>query len=793
MAGIGFRLHRAIKHGNWFQRTQGLLGSVVVSSGPWLMAILTIAVISSLAKRFPEPKSGEVFRVILNYSYAFSLILFGVVEMVITRFIADALYFKNIEGIGSFFKRVFWRTTAVGLALGLIFFYLLKIPGLSLILCGIVIAVLMGQWVCMIFLGALKDYLSIVWGFIAGAALSVSAVWMGGKLGISGLNWLLTSFILGNLLIDGILVRKVQLEFQTSPHSPPLSPKVAHSESFLEFWKTRWVLSAVGFFYSLGVWCDKILFWTNSHTREKVAYGLFKSTSYDAGIFLGYLFVVPAMALFLVQIEVKFYMRYREYFGLIHEKAPLAMLEDARQRMVQGLHTEFKWLFLFQILITALAYSASATITQYFKLPAVTLIVFRFGLLGSMFHAFALITNLLILYFDLPFMALKNYLILFLLNLAGTLLSLKFIGGNYGKYFGMGYAFAALVCLTVSLMDLNNVLGRLHSLIFQRQPLASAKKSKHKFFSRNRSLKSSFIWALIALPLFSSPVTARPLDPAAVLPKIEKWIYQLQGDPTGLSNRPARQTTLYVLDISLLEPNKNILKTLSATAPSDPHRSLAYLSVGEAEEYRWYFQGIKQGGLLVSENKRFKKNHLLKFWDPQWRAVLYDYLQKIHDAGFNGVYLDLIDAYGRFPKAEQALRATQMAELVIDLRAKMKSIWGNEPALLAIQNAPCLFLELAAFKEFEVQKKFLESFDLLALESTFYFGSNWQDNPWRPQTEVLSCVKKLQSQSLPRKLILGVEYLTGRRQTAKALEALKKHGFLGLVTGRSLDGSFFKN
>jgi len=83
---------------------------------------------------------------------------------------------------------------------------------------------------------------------------------------------------------------------------------------------------------------------------------------------------------------------------------------------------------------------------------------------------------------------------------------------------------------------------------------------------------------------------------------------------------------------------------------------LAYMSIGEAESYRWYWQdswdenhdGIPDPDApswLDKENPDWPGNYKVKFWDPGWQGIVFEYLDKVLAQGFDGVYLDLVDAY----------------------------------------------------------------------------------------------------------------------------------------------------
>ena len=86
---------------------------------------------------------------------------------------------------------------------------------------------------------------------------------------------------------------------------------------------------------------------------------------------------------------------------------------------------------------------------------------------------------------------------------------------------------------------------------------------------------------------------------------------------------------------------------------------IAYMSIGEAEDYRYYWQTEWRVGLpswLAEENPVWQGNFKVRYWDEDWQGIIYgqddSYLRKILDAGFDGVYLDIIDAFEYFEGQE---------------------------------------------------------------------------------------------------------------------------------------------
>jgi cysteinyl-tRNA synthetase, unknown class len=74
----------------------------------------------------------------------------------------------------------------------------------------------------------------------------------------------------------------------------------------------------------------------------------------------------------------------------------------------------------------------------------------------------------------------------------------------------------------------------------------------------------------------------------------------------------------------------------------------AYLSIGEAETYRFYWKeefNNKQPSWIFYENPNWPGNYKVIFWNSEWQNIIFSYLRRIMDKGFDGVFLDTIDTY----------------------------------------------------------------------------------------------------------------------------------------------------
>ncbi|MFD0779257.1 endo alpha-1,4 polygalactosaminidase [Flavobacterium myungsuense] len=79
---------------------------------------------------------------------------------------------------------------------------------------------------------------------------------------------------------------------------------------------------------------------------------------------------------------------------------------------------------------------------------------------------------------------------------------------------------------------------------------------------------------------------------------------------------------------------------------------IAYMNIGAAENWRYYWNGnwILNDPVWIKKNYAGYENEFyIQFWNPEWQTIIYgndkSYLKKIIDAGFDGVYLDNVEAY----------------------------------------------------------------------------------------------------------------------------------------------------
>ncbi len=125
---------------------------------------------------------------------------------------------------------------------------------------------------------------------------------------------------------------------------------------------------------------------------------------------------------------------------------------------------------------------------------------------------------------------------------------------------------------------------------------------------------------------------------------VKNWAYQLQNfepNPTGFD--------LIVMDYSRdgTEEGKYLPEEISKIKSAGPI-PIAYISIGEAEDYRFYWKDewfSNPPDWLGKENPDWPGNYAVKYWNDSWKKIVFVYLDRIMEQGFCGVYLDRVDAF----------------------------------------------------------------------------------------------------------------------------------------------------
>ncbi|MEN8151022.1 MAG: MJ1477/TM1410 family putative glycoside hydrolase, partial [Planctomycetota bacterium] len=229
--------------------------------------------------------------------------------------------------------------------------------------------------------------------------------------------------------------------------------------------------------------------------------------------------------------------------------------------------------------------------------------------------------------------------------------------------------------------------------------------------------------------------------------------------------------TDYALDEGPMTPAE-----VEALKASGTRTVLAYMSIGEAEVYRWYWDPAWKKtppDWLGPANPNWPGSFKVRYWHPDWRAILMgtegadgSYLDRILARGFDGVYLDIVDAYEFW-----GTDGRDMADLVLDIAAYARA---RHPGFLVYpQNAP----ELG-----EWYADYLDGVDGIGAEDTWFLGNRRRTlastRPWVAWLEMFRDAGKT---------VLVIDYPKSRKKIDGVYSRAEALGFVPLVARRNLD------
>ncbi|MBN1218351.1 MAG: endo alpha-1,4 polygalactosaminidase [Anaerolineae bacterium] len=290
-------------------------------------------------------------------------------------------------------------------------------------------------------------------------------------------------------------------------------------------------------------------------------------------------------------------------------------------------------------------------------------------------------------------------------------------------------------------------------------------------------------WLAITFALMLLFAACQPTATLAPAPEpdwldVNDFLYQLQHP------RPDRiGDTAFDLVVVSIAAAGNSPETIPALkkSPGGNKIVLAYMSIGQAETYREYWQPkwIEHPPAWLDEpDETWADDYWVRYWEPEWQAIIYgspqSYLDRIITLGFDGVYLDRVDAYEYYQEKEgRDSAAREMADFIIDLAeyARQKRPgFGVFP-----QNAE----ELGA-----MFPDYLETVTGVGVEDLYYgYPHDHAASPadWTAARETI-----LDQWIEDGKLVLTIDYTTRPEQIADAYQRARARGYVPYVTDRSL-------
>jgi cysteinyl-tRNA synthetase len=269
-----------------------------------------------------------------------------------------------------------------------------------------------------------------------------------------------------------------------------------------------------------------------------------------------------------------------------------------------------------------------------------------------------------------------------------------------------------------------------------------------------------------AISIAAADGTVGRAVPGVTADSVKRWHYLLQnGDPAAIARSPV---DMVVIDIAgeHADFSRDEIEAMRRKPDGSARLVLAYMSIGEAESYRWYWPQ-RSTEWLGRENKKWRGNYAVRFWHPNWQAIIFDYADRIVAAGFDGVYLDRVDIFEEMGHAEAMVDFVER----ISQRAKAQ----RDGFVVISQNGDALINDA----------RFRGAIDGFAREDLLYGEA--ADGRRNDDDSIGESIARLRRVAAEGKPVFVVEYPKNEEQAQTAAREIAEQNFIGLMAKRALD------
>jgi len=455
MAGIGFELNKLLKRNSFFSDIFSFFYSANISAGPWLMSSITLVIIQLL---IPQ-QSIPFFISGIIYTFIFSTIIFGSVSTSVTRYLADLIYKKEFEKIYRLYTSSIAYAVVTSAAFLTLFFLINQIfDWRKISLFSYSLTVLTIIWVQIVFITAIRVFTPVVASFLIGSLISLfGSIYL---FRLKGEYFAYLGYNLGLMFIMSLmqLFIKRYLFVQTAGKS-----------GFL-FWNAikqykRQTVS--GFLTYMAAWVDDFIAW--HHFKYSISKGFIFAPQYDIPMFVSYLFIIPTLTLFVLNLETDFYFNYRSFYQSIEENRTLNFIKINKQMLDDNLFSTSKLILSVQFSFALSGIILSSSLGKLLLLNSYGLKALHFGIIGAAANGIFLYISLIAHYFDLPEIPMHASIIAFMINFIVSIPTIT-------RFPGVGFVTGFVIAIFYGWFKFRKVYNDLLHFEFLRNRLSLPKR-----------------------------------------------------------------------------------------------------------------------------------------------------------------------------------------------------------------------------------------------------------------------------------------------------------------------------
>lgn len=422
--------------------------SIVIVAGPWLLSILTLAIISQSTEPILGRQIVEDLRLTIIYSLLIAPLIAGPIGAVSSRLVRDATDQSEAGRVPGIVLLSLIVSGGLTMVVAILVCLALGIANMEIAMAFIFLSVSTSLlWNCLAVLSALRAYSFMIGAFAAGMLVCTGFALVAG-LGL-GPQVLIWAFACGiAFCVALILARLVESHEQSEGELGQIAASMLR-----EFSRSRYLILGILFSF-FGIWADKLVLWLGPEGERSVS-GFLHYGSYDSVMFLAHLSIIPSFAAMHLLHDRAITNAAHAFRASLSRHANLNLMRASVTSLGNQVWNGVLFILFVQGTITATLVLVAPILSKFMHFDFAQFLTLRVGLIAVFVHAIYYMSSAVLVLCGRHRQFFAVQLIFFLANLFASSVFMVQIGPS-----AYGIFVASLVAAIVSFLLAYQALQR---------------------------------------------------------------------------------------------------------------------------------------------------------------------------------------------------------------------------------------------------------------------------------------------------------------------------------------------
>lgn len=355
--------------------------SILVVAGPWILAVLVLALITAALEPVMGRAATEDLRLTIIYALCIAPLTAAPISAITSWLIRAAIEEDEAELVPEYFVSALVLSGALTLVIAFALTRFLGVSTIGMTLAFIFLSVVTALlWTCLSILSSMKAYAFLMAAFASGLTLSLFAAMLTVDV-VVDLPRLIWAFSSGlALTVALVLARLVDASHGRSEDLLAGMARVLQGLSRQRYLALGTLLAFCG------VWADKWIFWAGP-TGEQSLSGFHHFGTYDSVMFVAHLSIIPTFAAMYNMHEGEFTSSIKRVRQTLNRKANLDAVQGSVGAFGARAWNGIFMIFYVQATITATLVLIAPIISQLMSFDFSQFLMLRVGLVAVFLHS----------------------------------------------------------------------------------------------------------------------------------------------------------------------------------------------------------------------------------------------------------------------------------------------------------------------------------------------------------------------------------------------------------------------